>query len=365
MAIACIENLVGLIHPDKDCACFNASKPANFDALNASLSGRYLIDDSSDLGAPLLEQILNTADCQDSDNVWTALVNARKAALNLLEPELQAELAVQYERGVTEIIEELAERDATSTRSINRAYGGQQVIVPRWKDWKLNVTKIWTGFDTSHNFDLTVHSNNPDFAEQVFSLSATANTWTENDLPNTVVMPFWGKARVNDRWADNRYLYNFRYSNPTPIRAMDNKIHCGCSGSIPRFWKYFQVHGYEDDTLQVRYSSNLTGNGLVLDGFLSCDNLQWICELTESGGKDMQDVLALAVMYKGIAMLAKDIISTGRINYWSVLDNVQSEKTYYRAKAEYNKLRTWIAHYLPKGATNCYECRPSMQMAMA
>lgn len=354
----CIGNLVGLVDTTKaNCACLTASQPANYAALNVSESGRFVVSED-DYGAAVLGQVFASQHCDDPADLWTKIANARSGALAQIEVDLEAALIDRFDKGVSGRIEEVGERSATAFSTLSQQFAGMQVTPERLKDFKLNVTRIWVGFENAATFDLTVSSTNPDFVQQTISVTTVAGTWTPIVLPSTLVLPFWGAARFWKSNAGHRYMYNISYDTTVAPRPMQNRVHCGCSGSRPRWTNWFEANGFNVPTMDnLGKSASLNAYGLVLDGYISCDNLQWVCELKEANGKDMRDLLALAVKYKATEILAQSILDSPNINRYTLLNREALYGKRNHLRAEYAKVIDWIAYYLPKSATDCYRCR--------
>src|SRR3990167_8438397 len=110
----CLQNLVGLT--DKQCDCFEGSKPTDFDALNESETGYYLTD--GDYGMPLLDAVFSAIDCGDGDNLWDVLIEARTSAINSVYTDLQSALLQFYDKTIQPFTGLVGQRRATSTKNI-------------------------------------------------------------------------------------------------------------------------------------------------------------------------------------------------------------------------------------------------------
>lgn len=365
MSIICLNGLVGLVDSGNlNCACFDASKPTDFLTQNASESGRFIV--SKDFGSPLLESILKSNDCEDGSNLWTTLINVRETAQKELLSAILAEMRAAYSSRITGLLnEDVGERKTTGVRSVNTSRAGVQLRPHRLKDFKYHVQKIWTGFNQTHTFDLKVNSDNPDFAETTVPLTATANTWTENTLESEIMLPFWGTSFLEDSVKGPRYSYNLTYPKTSP-NPLQNRFHCGCPSGRPGWTKFLEAGGYEANTdNSFSCFAGSSSNGIVLSGYISCDNLQWLCNLDEAGaGYDLKAVLAEAWKLKGVEILANHVLQSGRIG-WSVFNN--TDEIYAlraRANREFGNRIKWLALNFPKGSTDCYKCK-DMQIRLA
>lgn len=357
MALSCLSNLVGLTNK-LDCACFDADLPDEFASLNATDTGHYIIDDD-DLDAPVLNAILSANDCEDGTNLWTTLENARSGALKAFETDFSAQLRGLYSKTFEGFTEEVGERSASQVLTSSSTYVGMQLTPGRFKDLKYVIKNIYLGLNTTMDVDLTIQSTNPDYVTTTVPLSAVANTWSKNVLATEIEIPFWGRARVTDnKGSGDRYRYNFSY----PLggaKYMDNKYDCGCSGSKPRWSKFMTPGAFEMDSLDnIGFHSTGRPKGLVLDGYITCDDLKWLCELDTIGGYYLRDVMAWAVKYKAISLLTTHILQSGKINFYTLMSREALYGTRNRMEKLYNERLLWLAQKLPSDATGCYQCQP-------
>lgn len=357
----CLSNLVGLT--DKDCACFDESKPDGFDDLNVSETGYYLTDE--DYGLPLLDAIFSGIDCGDENNIYSVMARARANAINAVYTDLQAALLKYYDKTIQPFSGLIGQRKATSTKTINSSIAGQLIRPQPIKDAAFVVTHIWVGVNNAGALDVTFSSNDPDFTEYAQTVTVTTpGAFQKFPLTTPVRLDLYSR-NVQDGGCCS--TCGLRYSVSYPIsgglKPLNNVYSC-CGGSNAHWKPYMQVGGFDTDDLAALldncgYSCNSYGNGLVLEGYMTCDNLQWLCELEELNGYDFRDVLARTIQFKATQFLAQHILDSTNINYWTTLnrESLYGKRNHAKSLFETNVL--WMASNLPNHATGCYKCKPT------
>lgn len=353
----CLINLVGLT--DKDCNCFDESKPAEFEALNVSETGYYLTDE--DYGLPLLESIFAGNDCGDG-SVWDVLVKSRLAAINSVYTDLQAAILKYYDKAIQPFSGLIGKARSTSTRTITSAFAGHLIQPRPIKDAAFVVKHVWLGVNQAGPITVTFDSNDPDFTaySQVLTVT-TPGVFQKFALTTPQSLDLYSKNVQDDAFGCGlRYTVSYPISGG--LKPLNNVFKC--CGDDPQYKKYMNVGGFEGDSVDTvldncGYSCNGNANGLVLDGYMTCDNLQWLCELEELNGYDIRDVLARSIQYKATVLLAQHILDSTEINYWTTLNREALYGKRNHAKTRFDALMDWIAQNLPSYATGCYTCKPA------
>lgn len=356
----CLQNLVGLT--DKECACFDESELAGFAELNESETGYYLTDE--DYGLPMLESIYAGIDCGDETNVFSVLNRARTFAVNAIYTDLQAALRQRFDQTVTAFSGLVGQRRAGGTRTVGASATtiGQLWQPKGVKDGKFVATHIWVGVDTAGPLTISISSNEPDFVPFSQTVTvATGGVFQKFALTAPVELPLYSKNTDYGSGSNCGVRYAISYPS-AGLKPMSNVF--SCCGGMNTGWKaHIVAGGFETSDLDglldnCGYTCNGYAQGLAVEGYLGCDNLQWLCELKELNGKDLRDVLARAVQHKGAQNLAQHILDSTNINFWTTLNRESLYGKRNHAKAQFDILISWIADNLPNGVTGCYKCRP-------
>lgn len=358
----CLTNLVGLT--DKDCDCFSASEPADFDTINASETGYYLTDEEH--GLPLLEAVYSAIDCGDGTTVFSVLQKARAAALNSIYTDLQAAMLNHYDKAVRPFSGLVGQRKANGSRTVTKQTVGQMWRPNQIKDASFVVTGVWIGTTQAGNIDFKISSNDPDFTEytQTFAYTTTGK-FQYFELTAAQTLAFYSKnTNGYGNLADCGMQYAISYNLPSGAKPLDNVFSC-CGNRNTEWKQYITAGGFETDDLATLVDSctstcNGYANGLSINGYLACDNLQWLCELEELNGYDLRDVVARAIQFSSTVFLTQHILDSSNINFWTSLSRESLYGKRNHAKAKFADYMNWIAENMPHGMTGCYKCKPSM-----
>lgn len=357
----CLTNLVGLT--DKDCECYSGSKPDGFDSLNETESGYYLTDE--DYGFPILDSIYAAVDCGDANSVYSVLQRARTAAINSIYTDLQAALLQFWDKAVKPFSGLVGQRRSTTTRTPSASTVGQLWQPNPIKDASFMVAGIWIGVSQAGAVEVTISSNDPDFdtVSQTFTVT-TAGKFQYFTFTNPVELPLYSKNTVSGNCCGTCGLrYTISYVPANGVKFLDNKFSC-CGGHNTEWKQYITAKGFETNDLDslledCTESTNSMAQGLAVDGYLACDNLQWLCELKELNGKDLRDVLARAIQFRSTVFMAQHVLDSPEINQWTTLNREALYGKRNHAQKRFDEYMLWIAENVPVGMTGCYKCKPS------
>lgn len=340
MALDCLDGLVGLAN--RECECASASRPS---AWNSSQSGYYLTD--REYGFPVKDALFANLDCGET-TIWDTLTEARTQAIRDFKLDLQQALGRARDSRVISWRGTVGKAEATSYFTSAPAHVGVQIRPKhRLKDAVFIIKALHVGLNTTKTVNLTISSNRPDFSAQSVSATATAGTWVRTELSSSVELPLYDIARTDVK-------YNIRYQ-PGGALPRYNKIWC-CSR--PRWQQHIAAHGIEQSGTWDEDAKALGdhGYGLAIEGYFTCNKLDWICDLEEMNGLDFRDLVARCIQYKGAIKLISAILESGKINFYTLLD----QEGLYRKRSKLGKLYVenlqWIAHNLPANVSSCWGC---------
>lgn len=348
--IECIENLVGIT--SSNCNCFDSSKPTDFDVLNLSESGYYV-----DEFLQVKEEIYASINCEDDANIFTKMVEIRANSQKQFQTDLQVVLKQFYKSRVQPFSGLIGQTVFNRTQTLQNFYNGIQINPQRLKDAKFILTGIYAGFDTSQTLTATISSNNPNFTPVTQVLNIEAGKFTRTALTTPVELPFYTKEFDN---CDCGLQYYVSYQKVDVIGLpLQNKLTC-CSGNEP--WKtHIKAGGFTTNNLSDLCDCGSSyAYGLALDGHIVCDNLNWICNLTELDGYDVRDVIARTIQFAATINFAKYILDSNEINYYTLLsrENLYGKISHYTKR--YGENLHFIATNLSDklgSLTGCYKCR--------
>lgn len=345
MALTCLDTLVGLSKTDY--ACFTDAVPATFDT---SDSGRHLTD--TDYGLTIADQCALAG--------WTLLDNARTQAVLEFKTDLRAKLREQFDPRLYPFRGEIGKRKSTGTLNASDDYIGVRIRVKRQiKGAKFVFKQIYVGLNTASTYNIAVTSNDPGFdAPAAVSITTTANQFTAATV--TWELPLWSYSEI-DRGDYLEYYISIPRGAAKPLNNTFT-----CCGTTPAWTEYVWVEGMgADDTEAAGATYGNHANGFVLDGYLTCEDLDWICELEELNGWALLDVVACAIQFRGAAIAISGLIDTIQVNPCTgyQFENLNSRRGYLNQR--YADNIAWIAENMPKGVTECFVCKPAKSFTRA
>lgn len=364
--LSCLENVIGLA--DTSCECWDDTKPVDFATLNASSSGLYIAQNDT---IPV-NWAASGADCS-TGSIWDMLLHSRTKAIRLFLSDYLAEIQATKQQRFAPFTK-IGDDYYRSANVVKNDFLGAYIEPYCIKGGKIVVNSIdiafFSGVTGSTDVDIFIYSS-LDLTTPLDTVTATV-TANKQYFTATLTTPLeidLGEIRTDL----NERIY-FVYQLPTGFVPVNNKTEkgCGCNkGSKYRdnpFLAVTKVAGMQSDSIANLGTSNyVTGdmNGLVINANWQCDYYSWLCELsqdptTATGGSRLLLGMGLAdtLQAKAIMILIDSILTSGRINYYTmVLDADILYAKYKHYESIYNKGIANLAFYIPADVTDCLICR--------
>ena len=344
--IACFENVIGLSRRDCDCV---EDRPVD---AGVSESGLYL----DELPGLNIRMLGTTADCGD-DGLWAKLERARDNAIEDTIAELAACIAANTDTARppgTSIIGQDKNAMRTSVK-LRSTYHGLTIQTALVRGGVFEITSIVTAFKGVNNtgtVDVHLFNRPEEDASPIASvtLNTTGDRVVWNDLPEPIALTMTQDTAVNPRfWL----LYE-----PNGMEALNVEINCGCSGYKPywsetnpqyrtendkghHLWAWWAMAaGTKGDDLDKRLTWTVENptHGLLLKVRLRCDETSTFCTADPDYRTDpIQKVIAHAVRFKAGAALLQDILTSPRIDRFTMTAGEQLEALKNDYEAEFEK----------------------------
>lgn len=341
MALDCLEGLVGLAQ--RDCPCVSGGQPSGY---NDSTSGYYL--DDFDHGFPIKEALYAHIDC-DKTNIWDMLSEARSNGIRDVKNDLLQALQANRENPVINWRGSIGMRESVNSfQNTTNVVGWQLRPRNRMKDAYFMLTGAWIKIDTGKSVNVHVTSNDVEFTASSGVASCTANTWSQFTFSSPVSLPLFREAQWDVR-------YNVYYE-PDGAKAMPNKLWC-CT--TPQWMNHLDVGSFAlssapiDDNFVPNHSE---GAGLVLNGYFTCNKLDWICDIDEMNGYNMQDLIARLIQWRSSISLMNRVLKSGKVNYYSLVVGDSYAMHQKKLIDLYTNTIDWVAQNLPSGVSSCWGC---------
>jgi len=369
MSLSCLENIVGL--SPTACSCYDASKPVDFPALNASSSGLYVMDAST-----ITVRFTNSAaDCENG-GPWDLALQARTKAVR----ELVADFLTNVQKSRQEQFlpfSSIGDRYYASGELVQDNVAATWIEPYRIRGAKLNIESIdiafFSGIVGATPVTIEIYSS-LDFTTPL--ASAVANVTTNKTFFSAVLASTLTIDLGAIRDDLNERIY-FVYTIPvgaTPVKN-NTKINACCNSSSNfkdnPYLQVLNIGGVQASSISNLATPPIFGTstmqGMDIKASLYCDYLTWLCNLAQKpdalistgGGQRLRLGMALAdaIQAKSVINLIDSIILSGRINIFTmVLDTKQLKAIQAKAWPIYYRGIKNLSYYMPADISDCLIC---------
>jgi hypothetical protein len=371
MGLTCLDNIIGL--SNTACNCWDASKPVDFNTLNASSSGLYVAAPDT---IPL-RWTSGAADCENG-GIWTMLISAREEAnRNLLKDFLgrvQSERQEKFDPFV-----KIGDDYRTAGSPVYDTFAAAYIQPYQIKGGLLRIKSIdiafYSGIAAPTNVQIDVYSS----LDLTTSLgNATANVTANNTYATATFASELVIDLGNVREDLNQRFY-FVYQVPVGALPVNNQTYIPscCGKSVASTSKYMQIlrgiggsYASSVATLLSPTAGLSTMMGMVINGSMECDYYSWLCQLAQvpnqvyslSNGQRLKLGMALAdgLQAGAVMSLVKAILNSGRINQYTMI--LEDKRLYAIAnsqKKRYDDAIHNLTYYMPWDVSDCLICAKS------
>lgn len=338
-APACLNGLIGLSADPQD--CFTDTEPEGY---NESASGYFVVD--TDYGVPV-------AACPVGG--WGILTSARNAALRDLATDLPAALRDHWKAATLPWRGSVGKREGSGLTIPSQSRIGHRYTVRQKRGVYLNLKAAHLALSVTGSYTLTIESTDPDFVPITKTVTVgTAGAFTKTTFEAVVSLPLWADM-VED--VDNKLRY-FITVNRSAAMPIANTF--WCCNNAPNYTQYFYPEGLvASDSDGTNGSISANAQGLALEGYLSCDELGWLCQLDELGGYNVKDVLARTLQFRAGAVAIAALTNTLAVTPCTLynLEALTARRNWLNTR--YRENLQWLAQNVPAGITDCFTCLDS------
>lgn len=339
----CLDTLVGLA--PAAISCFTDAAPSGY---NTSDSGYYLSD--PDYGFKVIEA------CQLPG--WAIFNDALANAIADFKNDLSASLRTEYDSALSPFSGHIGRLKSSGVGNPSKAFIGQRIqAVPARKGAALVIKKIWIGVDVGASYDVHITSNDPTFVPPApITIIATGNQFTGQVLSPVIELPMYSKAMDGDDVLE----YYITYER-TGARPLANNFYC--CGNLPAWKDQFVVDGIgatDENATSPVFSSE--GQGLSLEAYLICNDLDWICQLEELNGYQTLSVVARTIQFRAGALAIAGFVDRPELTACTSynLKSLQERRNWLNKR--YSENIAWLTENIPLAVTDCFRCKPTQQI---
>ena len=344
MITDCYGNIVGL--SDVDCECVD-TPPTGYDDSSTS----YYITDN-DYGIPFQAAIYTKSDCFDGDTIWEYLEKVRQKTYKKFDADFRQTIYTKYQTRNSTFKGEIGKKKSQAVRLKNDLVG-IRIKPKQLKGACLYIKSIELNLNSNETVTINVHSNETEEVLHSFTVDTVAGQYTEVNEEVSFELPLYSDCTDLE--------YYVTYTVPNGSSPNGNKFHC-CGDK--RLWRpYFNLNGLEGDSLDDLTFKGNQAYGLVINGSVACNELNWICDLSEvqdklSGkGYTLQNVIGRAIQYSAGIRGVNDMLKTNRINFYTSLNMEGLYKHRSRLSKLYNEHLAWLVENLPLDDNDCLKCK--------
>lgn len=358
----CLDDVIGLSR--SECECFDVPT-------NESDSGLFL-DEIEGLD---LVAIASAADC-NKGSLWDLMRMSREQSILAFKADLGSQLAMTYKALRKNFKGNIGRDESNNTETISNFAGLRMLFAPV-KNGVFIIKRIGLYFNTTGTVDLQLFNNIDAAALQTFSgLNTEANRVKWNNLATPVSLPIYS--------TEKDYLeYFVLYGNPG-FAPKNNKIKCGCGNQVARIsfscnspvfdqtltderftWNHWaNITGVTGTTTDAIIAANAGFNdrayGILIDGEIKCNMKDIACNDLDFDNSEVALVMAHALRYRAGQLLVDNILASGNINRYTMLDRERLYGQRSRYAKEYTSRIEWLKENMDWQGTGCLTCEPVM-----
>lgn len=344
--MSCTDNIIGL--SQTTCNCYDTGKPVDY---NTSKSGLFL-DEIPGLELHMMKAV---DDCA-TGNLWDRMSRSITNGLEQLTTELLACVQLNHTEQRKRFVGDIGQKSYTQIDTIAETYAGIKFTVDYGsiKGGKLKIKTIGTFMNATTTITMYLYSNESTTPLQSWVVNATALSFTANDVADIEV------PLESDICDDLEYYLIYEVGENDPFQPIINKTDCGCNKDTLRQREAFaSVDGIigSDLTTMDEWQSRASAHGLIVGIEFWCATAELICKdeidfTNDPWGK----VLAHALRYKAGELLIEDILSSGEVNRYTMLDKERlwGKRNHYRK--EYGSRVEWLCQEIDITDNDCLFC---------
>lgn len=344
--LVCLEDVVGL--SQNDCECYETDRPADY---NQSKSGYYL----DQLPGLDLKLIGSDVECGDG-NIWEKMESALQQAKVEFRTDVLASITEYASPRRKPFNGRIGETKKKTTIVATTNWMGLVIQTGNIKGGEFTLKGITTLMDSAATFDVYVYNNiEDDPLIMIPDVQSAANQLYDNPLDPSedLIFPLY-----STECDDLEYYIVYM---PAGFNPKDNKISCGCSRR-PDFEQWFHLQGTAGNDIADRegWGRNDFANGLLLDLCITCNTADLICG-GDNVDRDWQNdpvsrVIAATIRYKAGVILVEDILNSGNINRYTMMnrDYLKGRRSHYNK--EYGNRIMWLGENMSINGNDCLGC---------
>lgn len=349
--LTCLIDLIGVTK--NECPCIlTGLDDATKAKLKVSKSDLYLDDVPGAVSIASLKYMDNCFNMAEMS--FRAIDTAKK----IVEGDIKTALSTKYRPAKNKYMGNVGQLAYVSTLPVSKQFQYMRLRPTEVSDGVITINNIRLATDIAGEFPFYLYRTpqGSNGLELVYTGSFitggnTLTAVTGSDFPELPLAI-----------ARTPYDYYFVWDRGgSAVRPKDNKIDCNCGGGgMGGAELYLEVTGGEGDNLNsvAQLPADRMAHGLVLDLSIACVSGNVVCREFDQNDA-VSVVLAWMMLFKANHLLVQDIIDSGEINRYTIMDR---EKLYGKRAnyiSEYNTRLNFLSATIDVTGSDCFICRDS------
>lgn len=341
--LPCFEYIFGLSRTE--CECTDDGKPEDADV---STSGLYL----DELEGGINFESINTDNCADA---WDKMEAARVQGIEETQNDITIALNTLYKQNKSMFKGVIGKPETTGNNATSFNFVGMRLRAEPYSDAQITITGGTIHLDTAITGDIIVlkgYQKCPTVPVVVATIPFTsvAGMVATVTFDEPLILPMYDEKMIP-------VDYFFMYEKPVGVQPANNHATCNCGGQERILKEYVYPAGVYADSLDNLYglNSDKFANGLTLTAFIGCKSDLLLCS-SMSEEPEIFLVSAYASLFKAGAKLIRDVLKSGDVSRYTMMNR---ESLYGKAKhfeKEYNARIEYIAANIDIDNSDCYTC---------
>lgn len=349
----CLDKIIGL--SETVCPCFDEDKPSDY---NESKSGIFL-----DQLEGFNIELAGAADDCARDGIWARMERAVRNAKFDYKNNLLGCIGTNYKPKIDTLNTQLAGSTFQGSAPINpmtTAYAGIKLTPMQIKGGVLIIKRLGLMINTTTAVTIKIFSNVPSnnsnstliYSSTPINLVADTFSWTALSTP--LELPMWSYG--------TNVKYYIAYELDGSYIPKNNTKDCGCSGTARPYLQWMDFTGFTGNNINepTSFTDTVSANGISIDLQIKCKTSEIICSDEyplefEDDGYALN--MAYAIRFRAAAKLYEELLNTGVINRYTLLNREYVAQKIGEWNTEY---MNWI-NYLCANASfdknDCLICR--------
>jgi hypothetical protein len=155
-------------------------------------------------------------------------------------------------------------------------------------------------------------------------------------------------------------IYHIVYDLPANVYALNNALGCNCPGKVYPWKSTVNISAVmaqnNIDFIGSSYQSLNSAAGIVIDAYVGCDPIYFICDFDKLEGYNYKLTIAKTIQLLSEIEVVNHILRQNAINFYTLL----SRESLYGIRAHSEKVYSeqylaWLAQEFSK-RQDCFEC---------